>query len=191
MAGKPLNRLDLRRQREAAEPLDPMEDETDEVGEEVEEEEVVEKKPKKKPKAPAEVEGEIVAVGQAGGADAHRVGRAQRCVQAGGDVRLHSERSGRSQGGRIDRQGQRHALRAADQGSDARRRPRHRRRDPQSRHAGTQSLTRQKRRPPRPRSKKRKKSRKKRKTKSKSRNEADDEDESKGRCEADFARPRH
>ena len=31
MAGKPLNRLDLRRQREAAEPLDPMEDETDEV----------------------------------------------------------------------------------------------------------------------------------------------------------------
>ena len=51
MAGKPLNRLDLRRQREAAEPLDPMEDETDEVVEEVDEEEVVEKKPKKKPKA--------------------------------------------------------------------------------------------------------------------------------------------
>jgi hypothetical protein len=54
MAGKPLNRLDLRRQREAAEPLDPMEDEVDEAGEEVaEEEEVVEKKPKKKAKAPA------------------------------------------------------------------------------------------------------------------------------------------
>jgi hypothetical protein len=53
MAGKPLNRLDLRRQREAAEPLDPMEDETNEVVEEVEEEEVVERKPKKKPKAPA------------------------------------------------------------------------------------------------------------------------------------------
>jgi hypothetical protein len=52
MAGKPLNRLDLRRQREAAEPLDPMEDEPDEVVDEVEEEEVVEKKPKKKPKAP-------------------------------------------------------------------------------------------------------------------------------------------
>ena len=51
MAGKPLNRLDLRRQREAAEPLDPMEDETDEVVEELDEEEVVEKKPKKKPKA--------------------------------------------------------------------------------------------------------------------------------------------
>ena len=51
MAGKPLNRLDLRRQREAAEPLDPMEDETDEVVEELDDEEVVEKKPKKKPKA--------------------------------------------------------------------------------------------------------------------------------------------
>jgi hypothetical protein len=53
MAGKPLNRLDLRRQREAAEPLDPMEDETTEVVEDVEEEEVAERKPKKKPKAPA------------------------------------------------------------------------------------------------------------------------------------------
>jgi hypothetical protein len=52
MAGKPLNRLDLRRQREAAEPLDPMEDETDEVVEGAEEEVVIEKKPKKKPKAP-------------------------------------------------------------------------------------------------------------------------------------------
>jgi hypothetical protein len=52
MAGKPLNRLELRRQREAAEPLDPMEDEPEEVvGEEVEEEEVVERRPKKKPKA--------------------------------------------------------------------------------------------------------------------------------------------
>jgi hypothetical protein len=51
MAGKPLNRLDLRRQREAAEPLDPMEDEPDEAAEEVEEEEVVERKPKKKAKA--------------------------------------------------------------------------------------------------------------------------------------------
>jgi hypothetical protein len=52
MAGKPLNRLDLRRQREAAEPIDPMEDEADEAVEEVEEEAAVEKKPKKKPKAP-------------------------------------------------------------------------------------------------------------------------------------------
>jgi hypothetical protein len=52
MAGKPLNRLDLRRQREAAEPLDPMEDEADEVVEDVEDEDVAEKKPKKKAKAP-------------------------------------------------------------------------------------------------------------------------------------------
>lgn len=52
MAGKPLNRLELRRQSEAAEPLDPMEDETDESVEEIEEEEVVDRKPKKKPKAP-------------------------------------------------------------------------------------------------------------------------------------------
>jgi hypothetical protein len=51
MAGKPLNRLELRRQSEAAEPLDPMEDETDEIVEEVDDEEVVEKRPKKKPKA--------------------------------------------------------------------------------------------------------------------------------------------
>jgi hypothetical protein len=52
MAGKPLNRLELRRQSEAAEPLDPMEDENDEVVEEVDEEEAP-AKPKKKPKAPA------------------------------------------------------------------------------------------------------------------------------------------
>lgn len=52
MAGKPLNRLELRRQSEAAEPLDPMEDETDEVVEEEEEDEAP-AKPKKKAKAPA------------------------------------------------------------------------------------------------------------------------------------------
>ena len=51
MAGKPLNRLELRRQSEAAEPLDPMEDETDELVEEVEEEDASDRKPKKKPKA--------------------------------------------------------------------------------------------------------------------------------------------
>jgi hypothetical protein len=51
MAGKPLNRLELRRHREAAEPLDPMEDETDELVEEVDAEETVERRPKKKPKA--------------------------------------------------------------------------------------------------------------------------------------------
>jgi hypothetical protein len=53
MARKLPNRLDLRRQREAAEPIDPMEDEPEEAAEEVEEDEVVEKKPKKKAKAPA------------------------------------------------------------------------------------------------------------------------------------------
>jgi hypothetical protein len=51
MAGKPLNRLELRRQSEAAEPLDPMEDETEEPVEEVDDEDVTERKPKKKPKA--------------------------------------------------------------------------------------------------------------------------------------------
>src|ERR1700677_207416 len=53
MAGKPLNRVDFRRQREAAEPLDSMEDEADEVVEDADQEELVEKKPKKKAKAPA------------------------------------------------------------------------------------------------------------------------------------------
>ncbi len=51
MAGKPLNRLELRRQSEAAEDPDPIEDEPEEVVEEVEDEEVPERKPKKKPKA--------------------------------------------------------------------------------------------------------------------------------------------
>ncbi len=51
MAGKPLNRLELRRQSEAAEPLDPMEDETEESVEETDEDEVQERKPKRKPKA--------------------------------------------------------------------------------------------------------------------------------------------
>jgi hypothetical protein len=52
MAGKPLNRLELRRQNDAAEPLDPMEAEADELLDETEEEEVTERRPKKK-KAPA------------------------------------------------------------------------------------------------------------------------------------------
>lgn len=53
MAGKPLNRLELRRQSEAAEPLDPMEDETEEVVEDLDDDEVAERRPKKKAKAPA------------------------------------------------------------------------------------------------------------------------------------------
>lgn len=51
MAGKPLNRLELRRQNDAAEPLDPMEEEADDLVEEADDEEVVERKARKKPKA--------------------------------------------------------------------------------------------------------------------------------------------
>jgi hypothetical protein len=52
MAGKPLNRLDLRRQHDAAEPLDPMEDESEELVEETDEEESTERRPRKKKAAP-------------------------------------------------------------------------------------------------------------------------------------------
>jgi hypothetical protein len=52
MAGKPLNRLELRRQNDAAEPLDPMEDEADELVEDADDDEVTERRAKKK-KAPA------------------------------------------------------------------------------------------------------------------------------------------
>lgn len=53
MAGKPRNRLELRRQHEAAEPLDPMEDETEDVVDDVDDDEVATRRPKKKAKAPA------------------------------------------------------------------------------------------------------------------------------------------
>lgn len=53
MAGKPLNRLELRRQNDAAEPLDPMEDEAEELIDDLEDEDVVERKARKKPKAKA------------------------------------------------------------------------------------------------------------------------------------------
>jgi hypothetical protein len=52
MAGKPRNRFELRRQYEAAEPLDPMEDESEEAAEVADDDEA-EVKPKKKAKAPA------------------------------------------------------------------------------------------------------------------------------------------
>jgi len=52
MAGRPLNRLELRRQNDAAEPLDPMEDEAEDVVDDADEDEG-DKKPKKKAKAPA------------------------------------------------------------------------------------------------------------------------------------------
>lgn len=51
MAGKPLNRLELRRQNDAAEPLDPMEDEADELIDDADDD-GAERKAKKK-KAPA------------------------------------------------------------------------------------------------------------------------------------------
>ncbi len=51
MAGKPRNRLELRRQYDAAEPIDPMEDEADDLTDDTDDEEV-ERKPRKK-KAPA------------------------------------------------------------------------------------------------------------------------------------------
>src|SRR6201991_5192332 len=51
MAGKPLNRLELRRQNDAAEPLDPMEDESDDLVEDLDEDDAQERKVKKKPKA--------------------------------------------------------------------------------------------------------------------------------------------
>ena len=113
MAGKPLNRLDLRRQREAAEPLDPMEDETDEVVEDADDEEVVETKPKIKAKAPAKSKAKSSRAAKPACEFWHCVGRAQRCVQAGGDFRLQSEGSGGRPGRGTDRQGQGDALRAS------------------------------------------------------------------------------
>ncbi len=54
MAGKPQNRLELRRQYEAAEDIDPMEaDEAEVTPDEAEEVEAAGKKPKKRAKAPA------------------------------------------------------------------------------------------------------------------------------------------
>ena len=57
MAGKPKNRLELRRQYEAAEPLDPMEDEADDLADESEDDDdASERRSKKKkvvPKAKA------------------------------------------------------------------------------------------------------------------------------------------
>jgi hypothetical protein len=52
MAGKPLNRLELRRQSDAAEPLDPMEDESEDLTDDLDDDES-ERKVRKKPKAAA------------------------------------------------------------------------------------------------------------------------------------------
>ncbi|GAC1467620.1 MAG: hypothetical protein NVSMB9_09390 [Isosphaeraceae bacterium] len=60
MAGKPLNRLELRRQSDAAEPLDPMEDESEEVADDVADDEVAETKKKKNANAPAKAKTKAV-----------------------------------------------------------------------------------------------------------------------------------
>ena len=53
MAGKPKNRLELRRQYEAAEPLDPMEDEAEDLAEEMDDDDdAAERRIKKKKAAP-------------------------------------------------------------------------------------------------------------------------------------------
>lgn len=51
MAGKPLNRLELRRQNDAAEPPDPMEDESDEIIEDADDDDGAERKTKRRTKA--------------------------------------------------------------------------------------------------------------------------------------------
>lgn len=53
MAGKTQNRHELRRQYDAAEPLDPMEDEAEDPSDDVDDEDEAVKKPKKKAKAAA------------------------------------------------------------------------------------------------------------------------------------------
>ena len=60
MAGKPLNRLELRRQNDAAEPLDPMEDESDDLADDADDDDGAEKKPKKRPKAAAKAKTKTV-----------------------------------------------------------------------------------------------------------------------------------
>ncbi len=59
-AGRPQNRLELRRQYEAAEPVDPMEDESDDVGDDGGDDDESERKPKKKAKAPAKAKAKVV-----------------------------------------------------------------------------------------------------------------------------------
>ena len=59
-AGRPQNRMELRRQYEAAEPVDPMEDESDDVGDDGGDDDEGEKKPKKKAKAPAKSKAKAV-----------------------------------------------------------------------------------------------------------------------------------
>ena len=140
MAGKPLNRLDLRRQREAAEPLDPMEDEADEAVEEVEEEEVAEKKPKKKPKAPPKSKAKSARSSKPAARmrivwvvlnDAFKpVGTFEYTQKEAADARA-AELTAKGKGT--------HFVQRTKE-ADGRRRPRPRRLDPSSGHARSQSL---------------------------------------------------
>ena len=59
MAGKPQNRRELRKQYDAAEPLDPMEDESEDVSDDGDDEDAGERKPKKKPKAPSKAKPKV------------------------------------------------------------------------------------------------------------------------------------
>ena len=65
MAGKPLNRLELRRQNDAAEPLDPMEDEADDLVDDSDDDDGQERKPKKKAKAAAKPKAKAVKAAKA------------------------------------------------------------------------------------------------------------------------------
>ncbi len=59
MAGRPQNRLELRRQYEAAEPVDPMEDEAEDISDDSGDDDESERKPKKKAKAPAKAKAKV------------------------------------------------------------------------------------------------------------------------------------
>jgi hypothetical protein len=59
MAGKPQNRRELRRQYDAAEPLDPMEDESEDIIDEGDDDDSGERKPKKKAKAPSKAKAKV------------------------------------------------------------------------------------------------------------------------------------
>lgn len=60
MAGRPQNRLELRRQYEASEPADPMEDEPDDMSDDSGDDEETTRKPKRKAKAPAKAKAKTV-----------------------------------------------------------------------------------------------------------------------------------
>ena len=148
MAGKPLNRLELRRQREAVEPLDPMEDETEEVVEQVDEEEVVEKKPKKKAKAPAKSKAKSSRSSSKPTARMRIVWAVLNdAFKPVATFDYTQKEAAEARAAELTAKGKGHALRLADQGAHARGRPRHRRLDPAAR---SRPPRRPNARPPRP-----------------------------------------